>query len=208
MIYAKKEFNPSIIDFSNRISIVSKLSIVSGGVDVDLTSENPLQCVYFDETWMYSKESLKRTWQDDSIKSCRKGHESNGKRFSVFHPGTKHGFVENASLVFSTASKSADCHDSMNRQMYEKWVAEKLLPNLEVSSLAIMDNAPYHSDSALAEKGRGQKAKGPRTPGPYKTISFAPCAASLLFSQGDIIYAGNDKAKRYTFPDIISKTTV
>ncbi|KAJ8913288.1 hypothetical protein NQ315_010955 [Exocentrus adspersus] len=38
--------------------------------------------------------------------------------------------------------------------------------------------------------------------------SFAPCAPTLIFSQGDIIYAGNDKAKRYTFPDIISRTTV
>ncbi|KAJ8914887.1 hypothetical protein NQ315_014900 [Exocentrus adspersus] len=86
----------------------------------NLTSENPLQCVYLDETWIYSKGSFKRTWQDNSIKSCRKGHEDTGKRFIVLHAGTKHGFVENASLVFSSTSKSADYHDSMNREMFEK----------------------------------------------------------------------------------------
>ncbi|KAJ8913779.1 hypothetical protein NQ315_002685 [Exocentrus adspersus] len=116
----------------------------------NLTSKNPLQCVYLDETWIYSKGSFKRTLQDNSIKSCRKGHEGTGKRFIVFHAGTKHGFVENASLVFSSTSKSADYHDSMNREMFEKWMTEKLLPNLEEPSLIIMDNAPYHS--ALAEK--------------------------------------------------------
>ncbi|KAJ8913801.1 hypothetical protein NQ315_002707 [Exocentrus adspersus] len=116
----------------------------------NLTNENPLQCVYLDETCIYSKGSFKRTWQDNSIKSYRKGHEGTGKRFIVLHAGTKHGFVENASLVFSSISKSADYHDSMNREMFEKWMTEKLLPNLEEPSLIIMDNAPYRS--ALAEK--------------------------------------------------------
>ncbi|KAJ8914228.1 hypothetical protein NQ315_003591 [Exocentrus adspersus] len=111
--------------------------------------ENSLQCVYLDENWMYSTRSRKRTWQEDSIrqedsiKSCRKGHESTGKRFSVLHAGTKRGFVENASLVFSSTSKIANYHDSMNRQMFAEWVTGNLLPNLEESSLTIMDNAPY-----------------------------------------------------------------
>ncbi|KAJ8914403.1 hypothetical protein NQ315_017497 [Exocentrus adspersus] len=116
----------------------------------NLTTENPLQCVYLDETWIYSKGSFKRTWQDNSIKSCRKEHEGTGKRFIILHAGSKHGFVENASLVFSSTSKSEDYQDPMNREMFEKWMTEKLLPNLEEPSLIIMDNAPYHS--VLAEK--------------------------------------------------------
>ncbi|KAJ8914886.1 hypothetical protein NQ315_014899, partial [Exocentrus adspersus] len=84
-----------------------------------LTSENPLQCVYLVETWIYSKGSFKELGKIT-------GHEGTGKRFIVLHAGTKHGFVENASLVFSSTSKSADYHDEMNREMFDKWMTEKL----------------------------------------------------------------------------------
>ncbi|KAJ8912787.1 hypothetical protein NQ315_002544 [Exocentrus adspersus] len=40
----------------------------------------------------------------------------------------------------------------MNRELSEMWVTEKLLPNLEESSLTNMDNTAYNH-SALAEKG-------------------------------------------------------
>ncbi|KAJ8909912.1 hypothetical protein NQ315_014919 [Exocentrus adspersus] len=48
--------------------------------------------------------------------------------------------------------KGAYYHDSMNRELSEMWVTEKLLPNLEESSLTNMDNAAYNH-SALGEKG-------------------------------------------------------
>jgi transposase len=79
------------------------------------------------------------------VKSCRKGHTSSGKRFVVLHAGTKNGFVENASLLFSTKSKSADYHDSMDQHSFKKWVLEKLILNLAEPSLVVMDNASYHS---------------------------------------------------------------
>ncbi|CAH2101160.1 unnamed protein product [Euphydryas editha] len=39
--------------------------------------------------------------------------------------------------------KSGDYHDDMNKTI--RWLQEKLIPNLPVNSLVVMDNAPYHT---------------------------------------------------------------
>lgn len=108
-------------------------------------SDYSRQLVFLDETWIFSKGSKQRSWQDDSIKSVRKPGGYDGKRFIVLHAGHKGGFVPNASLVFATNSKLADYHGDMNAETFIKWVTEKLIPNLEEPSLVIMDNASYHS---------------------------------------------------------------
>lgn len=61
-------------------------------------SKKPLQSVYLEATWIFSKGAFKGTWQDDNVKSCRKRHESTGKRSIVLHVRTENGFVENVSL--------------------------------------------------------------------------------------------------------------
>lgn len=108
-------------------------------------SEYSRQCVFLDETWIFSKGSKQRSWQDDSKKSVRKPGGYDGKRFIVLHAGHKGGFVPNASNVFATKSKLADYHGDMNAEIFVKWLKEKLVPNLEEPSLVIMDNASYHS---------------------------------------------------------------
>jgi transposase len=59
--------------------------------------------------------------------------------------GTKEGFIDDASLIFSTKNKSADYHDNMNAELYEKWFEEKVLPGLTGPTIIILDNARYHS---------------------------------------------------------------
>lgn len=74
-------------------------------------------------------------------------------RYIVLHAGTKDGFVEGASLVFSTSQRAnqlRDYHGEMNAENFEKWFEHQLLPNLKQPAAIIMDNAPYHS--ALIEK--------------------------------------------------------
>lgn len=108
-------------------------------------SDYSRQLVFLDETWIFSKGSKQRSWQDDSKKSVRKPGGYDGKRFIILHAGHKGGFVPNASLIFATNSKLADYHGDMNAEKFIKWVTEKLIPNLEEPSLVIMDNASYHS---------------------------------------------------------------
>lgn len=104
----------------------------------------PFKPVVLDETWIYSKGAFRRSWQDGTTETVRK-KSGEGVRYIVLHAGSDEGFVENASLIFKSGSKSGDYHDAMNSENFEKWFAEQLLPNLEEPSLIIMDNAPYHS---------------------------------------------------------------
>ncbi|XP_026329110.1 uncharacterized protein LOC113237067 [Hyposmocoma kahamanoa] len=69
---------------------------------------------------------------------------SSGKRYIIVHAGSEKGFVPNALLVFSTKSKNADYHHDMNSQNFNKWISEKLIPNLSEPSVIVMDNASYH----------------------------------------------------------------
>lgn len=112
----------------------------------NLDSESPLQFIYLDETWIFSKGSDKNTWQDNTIKTVyRRGKTSNGKRHIIVHAGSRQGFVEDAGLIFSTKNKSEDYHDNMNSELFEKWFEESVLMKLEEPSIIILDNARYHS---------------------------------------------------------------
>ncbi|CAH1983599.1 unnamed protein product [Acanthoscelides obtectus] len=106
--------------------------------------------VFLDETWIFAKGNRKRSWQDGSVKGTRKPGGFEGKRYIVLHAGHSGGFVENASLIYGTASKLGDYHGDMNGDTFLKWVKEKLVPNLEEPCLIVMDNASYHS--VLVEK--------------------------------------------------------
>ena len=43
------------------------------------------------------------------------------------------------------AQSSADYHQDMNVNLFEKWFSEQSLPNILLHSVIVMDNAPYHS---------------------------------------------------------------
>lgn len=112
--------------------------------------------VYLDETWIFSRGGCKRVWHDNDPKSV-KNTGGVGKRFIVLHAGSEDGFINDASLVFSSKSKSDDYHDSMNANLFEKWLQEKLLPNLEQPSVIVLDNAPYHSTIVNAQPSSSWK---------------------------------------------------
>lgn len=110
--------------------------------------------VFLDETWIFSKGSQTKSWQDDNIQSVRKPEGYDGKRFIVVHAGTRNGFIPNASLLFSSKSATSDYHGEMNSDLFKNWIETQLIPNLEEPSIILMDNAPYHS--VLREKSPNQ----------------------------------------------------
>lgn len=115
------------------------------------------QVVFLDETWIFSKGSARKSWHDENVKSVRRPKAVDGKRFIILHAGNSNGFIENASLIFSTKSTLLDYHGSMSSDLFTKWCIEKLIPNLHEPSLIVMDNAPYHS--VLLEKQPGSSWK-------------------------------------------------
>lgn len=66
------------------------------------------------------------------------------------HAGTKHGFIPEAALIFSSKTKNFDYHGEMNESTFLQWFEEQLLKKLEEPSIIVLDNASYHS--TLAEK--------------------------------------------------------
>lgn len=66
-------------------------------------------------------------------------------RYIILHAGNANGFIEGASLVFSSKTKLEDYHGEMNQQNFLLWFENQLLKNLTEPSIIVIDNAPYHS---------------------------------------------------------------
>lgn len=97
-----------------------------------------------DETYIHIGHSKKQGWSDDTNDELRKP-VSNKSKLIILVAGNEEGFVPGASLIFRPEAKQEDYHDHMTFDNYEKWVKEKLLPNLPPQSVVVIDNAPYHN---------------------------------------------------------------
>ncbi|KAJ8910153.1 hypothetical protein NQ315_007482 [Exocentrus adspersus] len=98
-----------------------------------------------DETWIENDMTVKKCWQGDGIFGAR-GSIRNTGRLIVVHAGNENGFVPNAELVFRSGLVSRDYHGQMNKTNFQKWLTERLLPNIPPQSVIVLDNAPYHSE--------------------------------------------------------------
>jgi transposase len=103
--------------------------------------------VYLDETWFDTHDTLKKGYRDDSQNCATNTPCSRGKRLIILHAGTENGWIQGALLVSSKHLKnsSADYHEDMCSELFEKWFVEQLLPNIPANSVIVMDNASYHS---------------------------------------------------------------
>lgn len=73
-------------------------------------------------------------------------NSSSSHRYIIIHAGGRMGFIKSAGLVFESHNVSDDCKDEMNAAVFEKWVMEKLIPNIPSNSVIVFDNAPCHSE--------------------------------------------------------------
>ena len=102
--------------------------------------------IYLDETWINQNHSHSKCWIDTKSNKATGIHTPTGKggRLIILHAGSKDGFIKNAELIFQ-AKNDGDYHHQMNHVVFEKWFRFQLLPNINPSSIIVMDNAPYHS---------------------------------------------------------------
>lgn len=100
--------------------------------------------VYLDETYIHSGHTPSKSWSDNTGKGLVT-NISKGQRLIIVHAGGDMGFIPNACLIFKSGTKFGDYHDEMNSTNYEKWLREKLIPNLPAKSVIVVDNASYHS---------------------------------------------------------------
>lgn len=103
--------------------------------------------VYLDETWFDTHDIVQYGWADDSKKCNLSAPCSRGKRIIILHAGSEDGFIPNALLLSAKNIKqsSADYHEDMTAELFEKWAEQQLFPNLKPNSVIVMDNASYHS---------------------------------------------------------------
>lgn len=138
----KKDSNRRALQEKSDIA-VKRVNFLRNYVNNANTLERDI--IFLDETWIYSRGSVRKSWQDEDTRSVRNIHGYDGKRFIILHAGGSNGFVENASLIFASKSNTSDYHGEMNSDTFTKWISEQLIPNLQQPTLIIMDNAPYHS---------------------------------------------------------------
>lgn len=103
--------------------------------------------IYLDETWFDTHDTVSYGWVDTTQNCSLNAPCSRGKRVIILHAGSKNGFVPNALLLSAKNIKkcSADYHEDMTANLFEKWFGEQLLPNIPQNSVIVMDNASYHS---------------------------------------------------------------
>ncbi|KAJ8940711.1 hypothetical protein NQ318_009114 [Aromia moschata] len=93
--------------------------------------------IYLDETWFDTHDVVKYGWVDDTKNCSLNTPCSRGKRVIILHAGSKDGFVPNALLLSAKniTKSSADYHEDMTADLFEKWFVEQLLPNIPPNSL-------------------------------------------------------------------------
>lgn len=99
--------------------------------------------IYMDETYLHGSHTKSHSWSDKTTNGLL-STISKGKRLIMLHAGGENiGFVKNALLIFKSGTKTGDYHNEMNFENYEKWLKEKLIPNLPKNSVLVLDNAPH-----------------------------------------------------------------
>ncbi|XP_039285343.1 uncharacterized protein LOC120351576 [Nilaparvata lugens] len=138
---------------SKRRILIEKPEIVNWRykylIEMKALRETGREIFYLDETWIDSNITVKKCWQSDEIFGVQENYSA-GNRLIVLHAGSASGFLSGAKLIYRAGITTGDYHGQMNNVNFEKWVKEKLVPNLPPNSIVVMDNAPYHS--VLAEK--------------------------------------------------------
>lgn len=100
--------------------------------------------IYMDETYIHASHTFPKGWSDNS-NSGLKQPISKGARLIIVNAGGEDGFVPNTYIRWKSTHSTGDYHNEMNFENYQKWIKEKLLPNLQPKSVVIIDNAPYHN---------------------------------------------------------------
>ncbi|KAJ4444763.1 hypothetical protein ANN_06560 [Periplaneta americana] len=101
------------------------------------------QIFYLDETWIDSNITFGKCWQSEEEFGVQ-ANVNSGNRLIVVHAGSLNGFLDNATLIYKAETATGDYHGQMNSVNFNKWVTEKLVPNLPPASVVVLDNAPYH----------------------------------------------------------------
>jgi transposase len=101
--------------------------------------------IYLDESYVNKNHSNDFIWYSGEDGAWVQKPTGKGERLIIVNAISSSGWVNGAKLVFQANRKTGDYHGQMNTELFQKWFAQKLIPNIPDNSLIIMDNAPYHN---------------------------------------------------------------
>lgn len=112
--------------------------------------------MFVDETWVFSRDGIKRLWQDDNCKSIE-NDGGTGSRYIVIYAESEEECIEESGLIFSSSIEMDDFHDNMNTDLYVKCLKKKILISLKEPACIVLNNAPYHSIVINAQPNASSK---------------------------------------------------
>lgn len=100
---------------------------------------------YLDETWIDSNLTFQRCWQSPEVDGVLADMNASN-RVIVVDIGSQDGFLKGGRLMYKANCSTGDYHGQMNGVNFEKWIKERVIPNLPDDSVVVIDNAPYHGE--------------------------------------------------------------
>lgn len=101
--------------------------------------------IYLDESYVNKNHSNDFIWYFGDDGPWVQKPTGKGERLIIMNAITRGGWVPEAKVVFKSTKKTGDYHGQMNNELFAKWFAERLVPNIPTNSLIVMDNASYHN---------------------------------------------------------------
>lgn len=101
--------------------------------------------IYLDESYVNKNHSYDFIWYSEEDGPWVQKPTFKMERLIIINAISSTGWVNGAKLVFQAFLPTGDYHGQMNAELFQKWFREKLMPNIPVNSIIIMDNAPYHN---------------------------------------------------------------
>ncbi|XP_012135352.1 uncharacterized protein LOC105661840 isoform X3 [Megachile rotundata] len=97
--------------------------------------------IYIGKTSVDNTLYFRECWEGQENKKPVK-NVSSPHRFNIVHAAGMNGFIRGAELVFESFT-TGNYSGQMHTTNFEKWLIEKLLPNISQKSVIIMDDVPW-----------------------------------------------------------------
>jgi hypothetical protein len=80
-------------------------------------SEEEINFIYLDETWIFQNGSSRQRWIHDSCSNLPV-IKNEGKRYTILHAGWNGGFLDRCDLLLDSNNNDRDYHKTMNNRSF------------------------------------------------------------------------------------------
>ncbi len=100
--------------------------------------------VYIDESFLHHYHGHQFSWFNKEVGDYLERPAGKGRRWCFIHAMLEYGLVPNAGYIFEAKKSTGDYHNMFNAEHFQEWWIEKLIPNLPLKCVIVMDRATFH----------------------------------------------------------------